>query len=80
MRRINPEEMAMRATTQIPEALVGFHLGNPFRTAGGEVEGEEEEEEHKEEEKKGDLKEGATRFMQEFVAPQRKKAMWVATP
>ena len=26
-RQINPEEMAMRATTQVPEPLVGLHSG-----------------------------------------------------
>ena len=81
-RRINPEEMAMRATTQVPEPLVELHPGNPSRTAGGEVEEEEdEEEEHEEEEEKeGDVEEGAMGFTQESEAPQRKKAMRVATP
>ena len=79
-RRINPEEMAMRATTQVPEPLVELHPGNPSRTAGGEVEEEEEEEEHEEEEKEGDVEEGATGFTQESEAPQRKKAMRAATP
>src|SRR5450631_2225946 len=80
-RRINPEEMTVRATNQMPEPLVGLHPGNPSGTAGGEVEEEEEEgEEHEEEEKEGDVEEGATGFTQESEAPQRKKAMRVATP
>ena len=45
-RRIDPEQMAMRATTQVPKPLVELHPGNPSRTTGGEVEEEEEEEEH----------------------------------
>lgn len=77
-RRINPEEMAMRATTQIPEPLVGLHPGNPSRIASGEVE-EEEEEEQEEEVKEGKVEEGATGFTQESEAPQREKAMRVAT-
>ena len=60
----------MRATIQMPKPLVGLHLGNPSRKAGGEVE---------EEEKEGDVEEGATGFTQESEAPQRKKAMRVAT-
>ena len=43
------------------------------------MEEEEEEEEHEEEEKEGNVEEGATGFMQESKAPQRKKATRMAT-
>ena len=76
VRQINPGEFIMRAPVQLPEPLIELHPGNPSVGAGGEV-GEEEEEEEKVE---GEVEEGATGFTQESEAPQRKKAMWAATP
>jgi hypothetical protein len=77
-RRVNPEEVTMRAPVVEPEPLVQLHPGTSSRGPGDEVEEEEEEEE--EEKAEGEVEEGATGFTQESQAPQRKKAMRVATP
>jgi hypothetical protein len=78
-RRVNPAELAMMVPYAAPEPLVQLHPGQSSR--GPRDEGEEEEEEEGEEPRQeGEVEEGATGFTQESEAPQRKKAMRVATP
>lgn len=77
-RRVNLEEVSMRALVVAPEPLVQLHPGTSSQGPRDEVEEEEEGEE--EEKAEGEVEEGATGFTQESEAPQRKKTMRVATP
>ena len=53
-RRINLEEITMRAPVEISEPLLGLHPDNTSWAVDGEVEGEKAE---------GKVEEGATGFM-----------------
>ena len=80
-RRVNPTKFAMRAPVRAPKPLVGLHPCTSSRGPCDEVEEEEEEQEEQEDQKaEGEVEEGATGYTQESEAPQRKKAMRVATP
>ena len=79
-RRVNPEEFVQRAPVGSPEPLVGLHPGTSSRGPADDVEEEEEQEEQEEQKAEGEVEEGATGYTQESEAPQRKKAMRVATP
>jgi hypothetical protein len=80
-KRVSPEEVAMRAMVVAPEPLVQLHPGTSSGGPRDEVEEHDEEEEMDEDEKvEGDVEELATGYTQESEAPQRKKAMLIATP
>jgi len=80
-RRVSPEEVAMRAMVVAPEPLVQLHPGTSSRGPRDGVEDQDEDEQMEEDDKvEGDVEEGATGYTQESEAPQRKKALLIATP
>lgn len=82
VRRVVAEEVSTRALVVAAEPLVQLHPGSSSRGPREEVEDEvvEEDVEEEEERVEGEMEEFATGFTQESEAPQRKKAMRIATP